>query len=269
LVEVLILSHIISYILRILISFLLSLCFVSLQAQSYEGKWLGKVKNANGAFDAELILKNNTVKTQISGTFSVQNKGLNDEYILEGKLNNKTVSGILKYHDGTIFPFELILLGEVMTHKIYYNGQVILQGSYEEVGRIASAQIEKKDGLFRDPALVGHWTFHENYSSSGGFYGGSSSSIVLFADGRIGDGGSKSFASGPNSSGNSSGTGNSTIEKVRASGARWFTKGNLFYWRVNVNGHTKDVANSKYFIKDGALLLTDIQTGKKLLYYRK
>lgn len=268
-VEVLILSHIISYILRILISFLLSLCFVSLQAQSYEGKWLGKAKNANGAFDAELILKNNAVKTQVSGTFSLQNEGLSDEYVLEGKLNNKTLSGTLKYHDGTIFPFELILLGEVIIHKIYYKGQVILQGSYEKAGRESSVQIEKKDGLFRDPALVGHWTHHENYSSSGGFYGGSSSSIVLFADGRIGDGGSKSYASGPNSSGNSNGTGNSTIEKVRASGAKWFTKGNIFYWRVNVNGQTKDVANSKYLIKDGALLLTDIQTGKKLLYYRK
>lgn len=254
---------------RILISFLLSLCFVGLRAQSYEGKWIGKVQNINGALYAEMNLKNNVDKTQVSGTLSVENKGNKDQYNINGKLIRNTVEGTLKYQDGTIFQFEMTNMGGVISQKIYYNKQVILEGSYHKGGQNTTTETAKKDRLYRDTNLVGHWIHHENYSSSGGFYGGSSSSIVLFADGRIGDGGSKSYASGPNSSGSSSGGGNSTIDKVSASGARWFTKGNIFYWRVKVNGQTKDVANSKYFIKDGALLLTDIQTGKKMLYYKK
>ncbi len=95
-----------------------------------------------------------------------------------------------------------------------------MQGDYQKRALKPTTEVTKKDGLYRDPALVGHWTHLENYSSSGGFYGGSSSSIVLFADGSIGDGGSKSYVSGPNSSGSSSGSGNSTIDQVSASGAR-------------------------------------------------
>lgn len=254
---------------KILISFLLSLCFSGVMAQSYEGKWTGNVQNANGVLKAEMNLKNNAPKTKLSGTLLVENAGSKDQYIIDGKITNNTIVGTLKYQDGTIFPFEMTLVGGVISQKIYYNKQVILEGSYQKNGLKKPIETAKRDGLYRDPNLVGHWTHHENYSSSGGFYGGSSSSILLFADGRIGDGGSKSYASGPNSSGSSSGGGNPTIDKVSASGARWFTKGNIFYWRVNVNGQTKDIANSKYFIKDGALLLTDIQTGKKMLYYRK
>jgi hypothetical protein len=262
-----VLSPIKSKTMKILISFFLSLCFVGLRAQSYEGKWTGNVQNANGVLNAEMNLKNNATRTQLSGTLLVENAGSKDQYIIDGKITNNTMIGTLKYQDGTIFPFEMALVEGTISQKIYYNKQVILEGSYQKYALKKPIEATKKDGLYRDPNLVGHWTHHENYSSSGGFYGGSSSSIVLFADGRIGDGGSESYVSGPNSSGSSSGS--STIDKVSASGARWFTKGSIFYWRVNVNGQTKDIANSKYFIKDGALLLTDLQTGKKMLYYRK
>jgi len=66
-----------------------------------------------------------------------------------------------------------------------------------------------------------------------------------------------------------SGGENSTINKVSSSGDCWFTIGNAFYWSVKVNGQTKNISNSKYFIKDGALLLKNLQTGKKMLYYKK
>ena len=126
----------------------------------------------------------------------------------------------------------------------------------------------KADGLPRDPNLVGRWTHQENYSSNGGFYGGTSTTIIMNADGTVDDGGSSAYASGPNSSGNSSGGGNSAIAQVKAAGARWFTKGNILYWRVTVNGKVTDVPNSKYYIEKGALLLTDLNTGKKMLYYK-
>jgi hypothetical protein len=53
------------------------------------------------------------------------------------------------------------------------------------------------------------------------------------------------------------------ITQIKAVGARWFTKGNMLYWRITINGKVTDVPNSKYYIEKGALLLTDYNTGKK------
>ncbi|WP_255406674.1 hypothetical protein [Flectobacillus sp. BAB-3569] len=43
----------------------------------------------------------------------------------------------------------------------------------------------------------------------------------------------------------------------------------MLYWRITINGKVTDVPNSKYYIEKGALLLTDYNTGKKMLYYKK
>lgn len=243
---------------------------LSLMAQSYDGNWYGQVQNANGNLEAEMNLKT-SVNNQVTGQMLILANGAKDIYTLKGNVSTNTATGSLTYKDGTIFNFSMQLNNGKIQQNISYNGQVILQGSYSKETKVIaqSSPINKPDGLYRDPNLVGKWTNKENYSSNGGFYGGSSSSIILNADGSIDDGGSSSYVSGPNSSGNSSGGGNSAIAQVKAAGARWFTKGNILYWRVIVNGKTTDVPNSKYYIERGALLLTDVNTGKKLLYYKE
>lgn len=241
-------------------------------AQSFLGNWQGQVKNANGSLKAELSLKSVSAG-QITGQMLVFSGGATDSYQIKGNTATNTATGTLTYKDGTVFSFAMQIQNNAIQQKISYNNQVILEGSFTKSGvatspPIATNTTTKPDGLYRDPNLVGKWTNQENYSSNGGFYGGSSSSIILNADGTIDDGGSSSYVSGPNSSGNSSGGGNSAIAQVKAAGARWFTKGNILYWRVNVNGKVTDVPNSKYYIERGALLLTDVNTGKKLLYYK-
>ncbi|WP_435356367.1 hypothetical protein [Emticicia sp. SJ17W-69] len=237
-------------------------------AQSFDGNWYGQVQGTNGTLQAEMNLKTST--NQVNGQVIVSSNGAKELYTLRGNMNSSTVTGTLAYKDGTIFNFSMQLNKGKIQQNINYNGQVILQGNYTKEAKITiqNTPNNKPDGLYRDPNLVGKWTNQENYSSNGGFYGGSSTSIILNADGTIDDGGSSSYVSGPNSSGNSSGGGNSAIAQVKAAGAKWFTKGNILYWRVTVNGKTTDVANSKYYIERGALLLTDVNTGKKLLYYK-
>jgi hypothetical protein len=241
---------------------------LSVMAQSFDGNWYGQVQGTNGTLQAEMNLK--TSSSQIGGQVIVISNGAKDFYTLKGSTNTNAATGTLTYKDGTIFNFSMQLNNGKIQQNIDYNGQVILQGNYAKETKITTknAPNNKPDGLFRDPNLVGKWTNQENYSSNGGFYGGSSTSIILNADGTIDDGGSSSYVSSPNSSGNSSGGGNSAIAQVKAAGARWFTKGNILYWRVTVNGKTTDVANSKYYIERGVLLLTDINTGKKILYYK-
>lgn len=238
-------------------------------AQSFLGNWQGQVKGSNGSLKAELSLKTLT-NNQITGQMLAFSGGETNTYQIKGSTAANTATGTLTYNDGTVFTFVMQLQNNVIQQKISYNNQVILEGSFTKAGAITSPPTTntKPDGLFRDPNLVGKWTNQENYSSNGGFYGGSSTSIILNADGTIDDGGSSSYVSGPNSSGNSSGGGNSAVAQVKAAGARWFTKGNILYWRVNVNGKITDVANSKYYIERGALLLTDVNTGKKMLYYK-
>ncbi|MER0440458.1 hypothetical protein [Emticicia sp. W12TSBA100-4] len=240
-------------------------------AQSFLGNWQGQVKGSNGSLKAELLLKTANAN-QLSGQMVVFSGGETNTYQIKGNTAANTASGTLTYNDGTVFTFVMQLQNNAIQQKISYNNQVILEGSFAKATAAVSPQTNntavKPDGLYRDPNLVGKWTNQENYSSNGGFYGGSSTSIILNADGTIDDGGSSSYVSGPNSSGNSSGGGNSAIAQVKAAGARWFTKGNILYWRVNVNGKITDVANSKYYIERGALLLTDVNTGKKMLYYK-
>lgn len=238
-------------------------------AQSYNGNWFGQVQNAKGTLQAEMNLKASA--NQITGQVIVISDGVKDIYQLKGNVSTNTATGTLVNKDGTIFNFLMQLNNGTIQQNISYNGQVILQGNYTKETKIIkqNTNSNKADELYRDPNLVGKWTNKENYSSNGGFYGGSSSSIILNADGTIDDGGSSSYVSGPNSLGNSSGGGNAAIAQVKAAGARWFTKGNILYWRFIVNGKTNDVANSKYYIERGVLLLTDVNTGKKLLYYKE
>lgn len=240
-------------------------------AKSFLGNWQGQVKNANGSLQAELSLKSVSTN-QITGQMLVFSGGATDTYQIKGNTATNTATGTLTYKDGTVFNFVMQLQSNIIQQKISYNNQVILEGNFTKAGAVTpsptTSSTTKPDGLYRDPNLVGKWTNQENYSSNGGFYGGSSTSIILNADGTIDDGGSSSYVSGPDSSGNSSGGGNSAIAQVKAAGARWFTKGNILYWRLNVKGKITDVPNSKYYIERGALLLTDVNTGKKMLYYK-
>lgn len=252
----------------LIISTVLLFSKLTLMAQSYDGNWYGQVQGTNGSLQAEMNLKSSG--NQMNGQLIISSNGAKEFYTVKGSTNSTTATGTLTYKDGTVFNFSMQINNGKIQQNISYNGQVILQGLFSKESKIVAQNSTpiKPDGLYRDPNLVGKWTNQENYSSSGGFYGGSSSSIILNADGTIDDGGSSSYVSGPNSSGNSSGGGNSAIAQIKAAGARWFTKGNILYWRVTVNGKTTDVANSKYYIERGALLLTDINTGKKLLYYK-
>lgn len=252
----------------LLYSFLM-LMNTSLFAQSFLGNWQGQVKGSNGSASAELSLKSPVVN-QLTGQLLVTSGGVTEAYQVKGNVNANTAVGTLTYHDGTVLNFVMEVQNNAIQQKISFNNQVILEGSFSKVGKPVSPPIPtvKADGLPRDPNLVGKWTHQENYSSNGGFYGGTSTTIIMNADGTIDDGGSSAYASGPNSSGNSSGGGNSAIAQVKAAGARWFTKGNILYWRVTVNGKVTDVPNSKYYIEKGALLLTDVNTGKKMLYYK-
>ena len=116
-----------------------------------------------------------------------------------------------------------------------------------------------------DPNLIGVWRQEENYNSGAAYGGGYSSSsyIALNVDGSMTDLGSQTTVSGDNFSGSSSGQGGGVLP-----GMAWYTyKQEL--WLVVSNGATTESAKlGRYYIENGAMLIT-ADNGNKALFYKQ
>lgn len=125
--------------------------------------------------------------------------------------------------------------------------------------------IKFPNGATHDPKLVGMWTKSETYNSgSGDNYMGSNfeQSMVFFADGTIGEGGSRVSISGSNYLGYTEGG-------ARAlPGMYWYNIGNQLYIYTTQNGQTASTHLGKYYIENGAMLITSAN-GQKLLLQKK
>jgi len=246
----------------------LFLCPIGLMAQVFDGNWTGQLANQSGSLTSEMSLK--SAGNQLSGELIVLANTGKDSYILQGTITANKATGKLIYQDGTVFELSMQYANGQITQTISYQGQPILQGSFTKKGKTnpTAAIATKPDNLHRDPQLVGHWVHSTQYSSSG-FYGGTSSVFILNSDGTLDDGGATSYASGSGNSAMSKGGGDQTIAQLKSLGARWFTKGNIFCWQIPINGKITTVESARYYVENGSLSLTDLQTGKKTLYQRK
>jgi hypothetical protein len=250
--------------------------------QGLGGTWTGSLVSADNsatALGSTVVLRVSGEK--LSGTVRVQSGNKLDEYTLQGTTNGQGAQGTATYPaDGTVFQFEAALQSGQLLFAIGLNGTAIRSGTLiRDVAGTSSARKQatsniasKPDGLNRDPALIGAWRTSSNYGggiTDGGFYGSTSTTLMLNADGTLGDGGSSGYASGSGVSVESSGGGNANLfAQLAAAGARWFTKGNQVYIRLQVNNQTQDVPASKYYVENGKMLITDLKSGKKTLYYK-
>ncbi|MBD2702834.1 hypothetical protein IC229_19460 [Spirosoma sp. BT702] len=262
------------------IATLLVLCSYQLVAQPLNGTWTGALvspANASASLQSSVVLR--IAGQQLSGELRVQVADKQDLYVLKGTTNGTQGQGTATYPtDGSVFQFETALQQNQLLFAVGQNGTAILSGTLSRSPTTAAAKPNTatspvgNDGLYRDPNLIGSWRTESNYGggvTDGGFYGSTSSTMILRADGTFGDGGSAGYASGSGVSVQSSGKGNSALyAQLAAAGARWFTKGNLFYVRLKVNGQMQDVPSSKYYVENGKVLLTDLKTGKKMLYVK-
>ncbi|QIP13425.1 hypothetical protein G8759_12695 [Spirosoma aureum] len=250
--------------------------------QGFGGTWTGSLVSADNsatALGSTVFLRVSAEK--LNGTVRVQSGNKQDEYTLQGTTNGQQSQGTATYPaDGTVFQFEAALQSGQLLFAIGLNGTAIRSGIFtRDVAGTSGARkpatssiASKTDGLNRDPALIGAWRTSSNYGggiTDGGFYGSTSTTLMLNADGTLGDGGSTGYASGSGVSVESSGGGNANLfAQLAAAGAKWFTKGNLVYIRLQVNNQTQDVPASKYYVENGKMLITDLKSGKKTLYYK-
>ncbi|MEZ0609273.1 hypothetical protein ACAW74_12190 [Fibrella sp. WM1] len=253
--------------------------------QSLSGTWQGPMAPpANPVQAVQCTVVWQVTGSTLTGSLTAQANGTTDNYTLQGRVQGSQAAGTATYPaDGSVFQFEAAIQNGQLLLAIGQTGKVLMSGqlvrSTAKSGQAVAtaprpATAAKPDGLYRDPALVGTWQTTSNYGgglTDGGFYGSTSSAMILNADGSFGDGGSSGYASGSGVSVQSSGGSNpnSAIAKLNAMGARWYTKGNVIYVRVRVNGQQQDVPTSKYYVENGRMLLTDQKTGQKTLYTRR
>lgn len=117
----------------------------------------------------------------------------------------------------------------------------------------------------RHENLVGIWRKEEQYNSGfGDNYMGASSSqkLILFANGAVADGGSQTTISGSNYLGQHTG------EFQALPNVYWYNISNQLYLVSIDDGKTNTVHLGKYFIENGAMLITN-SNGAKSLFYKE
>ncbi len=118
-----------------------------------------------------------------------------------------------------------------------------------------------------DANLVGKWVNEQQYNSGSGtdFFGSSSTqSLVFFADGSLSDGGGSVSISGGNYYGNSSDKGH----PMPLPNVSWYVQNQHIFIMAIENGQTQTANLGKYYIENGAMLITG-NNGKKLLFQKR
>ncbi len=113
--------------------------------------------------------------------------------------------------------------------------------------------------------LTGIWRKEELYNSGiGSDYMGTSTQqkMILFENGQVADGGSQTTISGSNYFGQSS-SGFNTLENVY-----WYNVSNQLYLVSIEEGKTNTIHLGKYYIENGAMLVTS-SNGSKSLFYKE
>ncbi len=118
-----------------------------------------------------------------------------------------------------------------------------------------------------DANLVGKWVNEQQYNSGFGsdFFGSSSSqSLIFFADGSLSDGGGSVSVSSGNYYGNATDKG----QPVPLPNVSWYVLNQHIFIMGIENGKTQTADLGKYYLENGAMLITG-NNGKKLLFQKR
>ncbi len=118
-----------------------------------------------------------------------------------------------------------------------------------------------------DPLILGLWREESHYNSGYGdqsFSGSTYSYMTFNADHTMSDNGSQASMSGSNYSGNAGGQ---STAKVIPNLWYYTTDGKVMAF-INNNGQKLTTALGSYYIENGKMLFTQVNTGKKILYIK-
>lgn len=226
---------------------------ISLTLQTTSANTLvGKMKDSQQTYDVNAT----TNGVKMEGTAIEKTLGLT--FFLNGTLQNNRLA--------------MSMTIEVLGQKQAMQVEFTKQGGISSAAKVSepTPQYAKPkmpvNGKI-DPNLVGKWANEQMYNSGSGgnFFGGSTTqSLIFFADGSLSDGGSSATVSGSNYYGNSTDKGQS----APLPNVSWYVQNQHIFIIATENGQTQTVDLGKYYIENGAMLITG-NNGKKLLFQKK
>jgi len=162
--------------------------------------------------------------------------------------------------------FTIDVLGEKQTMDLVFLRQGSGTTTTLNLDDEAPSKLSLPSGATHPQEVCGTWAKDEMYNSgSGDSYMGAgfSQSMTLLPDGHVAEGGSSTYISGSEYSGNSSGAGSGIIP-----GFAWYTMGNKFFLQITENGQLQTVPLGTYYVEGSNMLITG-GNGEKLLLTRK
>ena len=256
---------------------LLTICyFVSLFSQtSFSGTYSGQVNGDQVKLNLQLVSAN-----QFQGTMEDSQQKFN----IKAELKESQLVGFATEASmGLDFQFtaklesqQLIVslfLAEIgMTEPLIFNLNQDQQASDAKPPAHSNSSPSNQAINFKfpkeaqhNPELSGIWRKEEQYNSGfGDTYMGASSSqkLILYSNGAVADGGSQTTLSGSNYLGQSEG-GFQALPNVF-----WYNVSNQLYLVTIEDGKTNTVHLGKYYIENGAMLITS-SNGIKSLFYKE
>lgn len=173
---------------------------------------------------------------------------------------------------GVSFDLTGQLNGSVLDMKMNFMGLEMAVVFTKSGGNAPSASATKSSamptlpsGAQHDPKLIGTWMQQENYNSGAGMdgYFSSNSYLAFNSDGTLTDLGSETMVGSNSGSGRSSNGGSGVVP-----GVKWYTEKNGLFLVATDGVKTETARLGKYYIENGALLIT-ADNGTKVLYYKK
>ena len=210
---------------------------------------IGKMTDSQQSYEVIATSKDN----QIQG--KAVEKNLNLTFILNGQLVGSQLN----------MRMTLELTGQKQILDVVFVKQNNTVSATKPATTMPPQKVKFPNSAMHDPNLVGMWTKSETYNSGSGdnFMGSNfEQSMVFFADGSVGEGGSRASMSGSNYSGYTEG-GARALPNVY-----WYNIGNQLYIYTTENGQTASTHLGKYYIENGAMLITGVN-GQKVLLQKK
>ncbi|MEI2694528.1 MAG: hypothetical protein V9E90_05620 [Saprospiraceae bacterium] len=256
---------------------LLTTCyFVSLFSQtSFSGTYSGQVNGDQVKLNLQLVSAN-----QFQGTMEDSQQKFN---IIAELKESQLVGFATEASMGLDFQFTAklesqqlivsIFLAEIgMTEPLIFNLNQDQQASDAKPPAHSNSSPSNQAINFKFPKeaqhnqeLTGTWRKEEQYNSGfGDNYMGASSSqkLILYSNGSVADGGSQTTISGSNYLGQSEGTFQALPNVF------WYNVSNQLYLVSIDDGKTNTVHLGKYYIENGAMLITS-SNGIKSLFYKE
>ncbi len=237
------------------------------------GTFTGALNGDNITLTMQTTSDNKLVGKMTDSQQSYQVNASTNGSKMEGTAVEKTL-GLTFFLNGNINGNHLLMdltievLGQKQAMKVDFtkqNAGLTSTKTTEQTPQYNSTKMPSNGKI--DPEVVGKWVNEQLYNSGSGdnFFGGSTTqNLIFFEDGGLSDGGNSATMSGRNYSGSSS----NNSQSSRIPNVRWYVQNQHIFILGMENGQSQTIDLGKYYIENGAMLITG-NNGKKLLLRKK